>query len=103
MTSTRPDTPAATVEHFSELLGAGALEELLELYEDDAAFVPEPGRTVNGIDSIRAELEPLAALTPRMSGRVEQVVVAGDTATRAAVGAATPPTSFAAARTARGA
>ena len=71
MTTTRPDTPAATIEHFSELLGAGRLEELLELYEDDAAFVPEPGRTVSGLESIRAELEPLVALTPRMSGRIE--------------------------------
>jgi ketosteroid isomerase-like protein len=80
MTTTRPDTPAATIERFSELLGAGRLEDLLELYEDDAAFVPEPGRTVSGLGSIRAELEPLVALTPRMSGRIEQVLEAGDTA-----------------------
>jgi uncharacterized protein (TIGR02246 family) len=80
MTMARPDTPAATIERFSELLGAGRLEELLELYEDDAAFVPEPGRAVSGLESIRAELEPLAALTPRMSGRIEQVLEADDTA-----------------------
>jgi uncharacterized protein (TIGR02246 family) len=80
MTMTRPDTPAATIERFSELLGAGRLEELLELYEEDAAFVPEPGRAVSGLEPIRAELEPLAALTPRMSGRIEQVLEAGDTA-----------------------
>ena len=80
MQTTRPTTPAATVERFSELLGAGRLEELLELYEDEAAFVPEPGRAVNGLVSIRAELEPLAALAPRMRGTVEQVLEAGDTA-----------------------
>ena len=78
--TTRPDTPAATIEHFSELLGAGRLEDLLELYEDGAAFVPEPGRVVTGLASIRAEIEPLVALAPRMSGRIEQVVEAGDTA-----------------------
>ena len=80
MTATQPDTPATTIERFSELLGTGRLEELMELYEDDAAFVPEPGRTVRGLESIRAELEPLVALTPRMSGRIEQVLEAGDTA-----------------------
>jgi uncharacterized protein (TIGR02246 family) len=80
MQATHTDTPAATVERFSELLGAGRLEELLQLYEDDAAFVAEPGRTVTGLASIRAELEPLVALAPRMSGSIEQVVEAGDTA-----------------------
>jgi uncharacterized protein (TIGR02246 family) len=79
-TATRPDTPGATVERFSALLGAGRLPELLELYEEDAAFVPEPGRTVSGRTAIRAELERLVALSPRMSGRVEQVLEAGDTA-----------------------
>jgi uncharacterized protein (TIGR02246 family) len=76
----RTDTPAGTVEHFSELLGAGRLDALLELYEDEAAFVPEPGRTVSGHDSIRVELEQLVALRPRISGTIEQVLEAGDTA-----------------------
>ena len=42
------DTPEATVEHFSELLGEGRLDALLKLYEEDATFVPEPGRAVSG-------------------------------------------------------
>ena len=74
------DTPDGTVRHFSELLGAGRLDTLLGLYEDDATFVPEPGRVVTGRDSIRAELEQLVALAPTMSGRVEQVLQTGDTA-----------------------
>jgi ketosteroid isomerase-like protein len=74
------DTPGGTVEHFSELLGAGRLDALLDLYEEGAAFVPEPGRVVSGRVSIREELERLVALNPRMSGRVEQVLEAGDTA-----------------------
>lgn len=74
------DTPAGTVEHFSELLGAGRLDALLDLYEDGATFVPEPGRVVSGRASIREELEQLVALNPRMSGQVEQVLEAGDTA-----------------------
>jgi ketosteroid isomerase-like protein len=78
--STHQSTPAGTVERFSELLSAGHIDELLELYEGDAAFVPEPGRTVVGTRSIRAELERFAALKPRMTGSVEKVVETGDTA-----------------------
>jgi uncharacterized protein (TIGR02246 family) len=76
----RTDTPERTVEHFSELLGAGRLDALLELYEDGATFVPQPGRVVTGRESIRKELEQLVAMDPRMSGRVEQALQAGDTA-----------------------
>jgi uncharacterized protein (TIGR02246 family) len=74
------DTPAGTVEHFSELVGEGRLDALLKLYEEDATFVPEPGRTVSGRESIRRELERLVAMGPRMSGSVERVLQAGDTA-----------------------
>jgi ketosteroid isomerase-like protein len=76
----RTDTPAGTVEHFSELLGAGRLDALIDLYEDGAAFVPEPRRVVSGRASIRAELEQLVAMGPQMSGSVERVLEAGDTA-----------------------
>jgi uncharacterized protein (TIGR02246 family) len=77
---TRTDTPAGTVEHFSELLGAGRLDALLDLYEDGATFVPAPGRVVSGRVSIREELEQLVAMGPQMSGSVERVLQAGDTA-----------------------
>ena len=75
-----PQTPAATLERFSELLSQGRLEALLELYEADAAFAPEPGRAVVGTASIRDELERFAALQPRMTGSAEKVIEAGDTA-----------------------
>ncbi|HWM09430.1 MAG TPA: SgcJ/EcaC family oxidoreductase [Solirubrobacteraceae bacterium] len=73
-------TPDGTVEHFSELLEARRLDALLGLYEEDATFVPEPGRVVSGRAAIREELERLVALNPCISGRVEQVLQAGDTA-----------------------
>jgi ketosteroid isomerase-like protein len=75
-----PQTPAATLERFSELLSQGRIEALLELYEADAAFAPEPGRAVVGTASIRDELERFAALQPRMTGSAEKVIEAGDTA-----------------------
>jgi len=73
-------SPEGTVRRFSELLGEGDVDALLELYEEEAMFVPEPGRSVAGRQAIRAELAPLAALRPRMTGRVERVLEAGDTA-----------------------
>jgi ketosteroid isomerase-like protein len=73
-------TPATTVERFSELLSQGRIDALLDLYEDDAAFLPEPGRAVVGTESIRAELERFAALQPRMTGAVEKVIETRDTA-----------------------
>lgn len=76
----KTDTPGGTVEHFSELLGEGRVEDLLGLYDEDAAFVPELGRVVTGRASIRDELEQLAALDPRMSGSVEQVLQTGEVA-----------------------
>jgi ketosteroid isomerase-like protein len=76
----KTDTPEGTVERFSELLGEGRVDALLELYDDGAAFVPEPGRTVSGREEIRRELEQLVAMEPRMSGSVEKVLQAGDTA-----------------------
>jgi uncharacterized protein (TIGR02246 family) len=74
------DTPDGTVQLFSQLLADGRVDTLMALYEDGAAFVPAPGRVVSGRESIRAELEQLVALRPTMSGHVEQVLRAGDTA-----------------------
>jgi ketosteroid isomerase-like protein len=77
---TTSTTPEAAVVRVSELLSDGRLDELMELYEKDAAFAPEPDRSVTGRDAIRAELERFAALRPRMTGAVQKVLEAGDTA-----------------------
>jgi ketosteroid isomerase-like protein len=75
-----PLTPEATIARFSELLSQGRIEALLNLYEADAAFAPEPGRSVVGTASIRRELERFAALQPRMTGSVKKVIETRDTA-----------------------
>jgi uncharacterized protein (TIGR02246 family) len=72
--------PETTIERFSELLAMGDLETMLELYEPDAAFAPQPGETVTGHEEIRAALESFLAVRPRMEGRIEKVLQAGDTA-----------------------
>jgi uncharacterized protein (TIGR02246 family) len=74
------DSPAATIERFAELIGAGELDAALALYEPDAAFMPEPGRVVSGRGAIRKALENFLALRPAMTGSIEKEVIAGDTA-----------------------
>lgn len=73
-------TPEATIQLFSALLAEGDLDAMVELYEPDAAFAPQPGQTVTGRPGIRAALESFVAVKPRMEGTIEKVLVAGDTA-----------------------
>jgi uncharacterized protein (TIGR02246 family) len=73
-------TPEDTIRRFSALLGEGDLDALVELYEADAAFTPSPGESVNGRVAIREALRPFLALQPKMTGDIEKVLVAGETA-----------------------
>ena len=72
--------PEAVIERFAELLAEGDIEAMVDLYEPDAAFAPQPGETVTGRDQIRAALEGFIAIEPRMEGTIEKVLEAGDTA-----------------------
>ena len=74
------DQPEDTIHRFQELLADGDLEGLVRLYEPDAAFAPAPGDSVSGHEAIRDALRPFLALSPRMSGQVQRVLVAGETA-----------------------
>ena len=73
-------TPEATIERFSQLLAAGDLESMVALYEPDATFAPQPGESVSGRAAIRAALDGFLAVKPRMTGQIEKVLRAGDTA-----------------------
>jgi uncharacterized protein (TIGR02246 family) len=72
--------PEAVIERFSQLLAEGNLDEMIELYEPDATFAPQPGESVNGRDAIRSALTAFVAVQPRMTGTIEKVLCAGDTA-----------------------
>jgi uncharacterized protein (TIGR02246 family) len=78
--SDKPDAPEAVIHRFAELIGAGDLEGALALYEEDAVFLPEPGRLERGREAIQAALTPFAALRPTITGEIERTMVAGDTA-----------------------
>ena len=41
---------------FEQAFNAGDLEALMDLYEPDAALIPQPGVTVEGLDGIRDAL-----------------------------------------------
>ena len=73
-------SPASTIERFSDLLAAGDLDGMVDLYEPDATFAPQPGETVTGRDAIRGALGGFLAVKPRMTGNIEKVLEAGDTA-----------------------
>lgn len=77
---TTAETPERAIELFSELLGDGRVDRALELYEPEAAFVPEPGTVVRGREAIAEALERFAALRPTLTGEIEKVVAGGDTA-----------------------
>jgi uncharacterized protein (TIGR02246 family) len=76
----KAESPAATIERFAELIGAGELDAAVALYEPDATFIPEPGRVVTGRSAIREALAPFLALRPTMTGTIQKEVTAGDTA-----------------------
>jgi len=72
--------PEAVIERFSQLLAEGDLDAMVELYEPDATFAPQPGAEVTGRDAIRDALAAFLAVKPRMTGTIEKVLCAGDTA-----------------------
>ncbi|MGA4839941.1 YybH family protein [Streptomyces sp. G45] len=70
------DVPAAFAERFN----SGDPDAVRELYEPDAAFVPESGAPVHGAAAIAAQNAPFLALGLPISVTPRHVHVAGDTA-----------------------
>jgi uncharacterized protein (TIGR02246 family) len=74
------DTPQDIHRLFVEAFNAGDLPALLALYEPQACFVPQPGRTISGRDSIRAVLQQFLATHGTIGMETTFVVEAVDTA-----------------------
>jgi uncharacterized protein (TIGR02246 family) len=74
------DSPEQTVQLFARYLNTGDLDAALALYEPHATLVPEPGVEVSGLDAIRTALEGFFALRPELTGDIQQVLRADDTA-----------------------
>lgn len=63
-----------------EGVNRGDLDGLAELYEDDAAFVVQPGLVVTGTAAVRQATADLLAVRPSATLEVREVVRAGDVA-----------------------
>ena len=72
--------PEEVIELFAASLGRGDVDAAITLYESEAAFVPQPGEEVTGLEAIRDALQQFAALKPRLRGEITSVLTAGDVA-----------------------
>ena len=61
MPATSPEQLSAL---FSQAIGQGDLEAVMALYEPGAAFHTRSGEVRSGIDAIRQEMGPFAAMSP---------------------------------------
>jgi ketosteroid isomerase-like protein len=64
---------------YTEAFNSGAVEQLVDLYEDTAAFVPEPGRTVSGHAAIGEALRGYQ-FVGKMSAETRWLIKSGDVA-----------------------
>lgn len=77
MADTRPeDAHRLFEEHFNN----GDLDALVALYEDGAAFVPQPGSVVTGKEAIREALQGFLATGGKIVVTTRYAVRSGDTA-----------------------
>lgn len=80
-TATRPTTPAEVIEHFAACLNSGDLDGALSLYLPEAVFQAAPDESaISGREAIGEALAGFLALRPRMTGELQKVHEAGDTA-----------------------
>ncbi|HEX8772840.1 MAG TPA: SgcJ/EcaC family oxidoreductase [Pyrinomonadaceae bacterium] len=56
------NTPEEVHSLFTSYFAAGDMDGLISLYEADAAFMPQPGQIVQGLEAIRAALGAFLAL-----------------------------------------
>ncbi len=72
--------PADCDIQLCDAIMAGDLEAALALYEPEATFVPEPGKTVTGLDAIREIMTGFIATKPTLNIEVPFVAQSGDIA-----------------------
>jgi uncharacterized protein (TIGR02246 family) len=65
---------------FEAAFNAADIDELMTLYEPDAALIPQPGSVAHGTDQVREALQRYLALKGQISLETKQVVEVGDLA-----------------------
>ena len=73
-------TPADCDIQLTQAVNAGDLEAAVSLYEPEATFVSEPGKTVTGLSAIREVMTEFIASNPTLTIEVPFVAQSGDTA-----------------------
>ena len=68
------------IQQFLLYLSDGNLEGALALYEPNATFVSQPGEVVQGLEAIRSALAGFVTLKPKVSGEIQKVLEADETA-----------------------
>jgi uncharacterized protein (TIGR02246 family) len=63
---------------FVEAFNAGDEHALMELYESEAALVPEPGQVLTGTEQVRVALQQFLALQGRIRLEPRHTVQTGD-------------------------
>jgi uncharacterized protein (TIGR02246 family) len=71
-----PSTPEELMRRFSDRVNTSDIHGLVALYEPCALFEAEPGVIAEGHDAIRAALEGLLALEPKLHAETVQVLTA---------------------------
>ena len=65
---------------FEAAFNAADIDELMTLYEPDAALIPQPGSVAHGTDQVREALQRYLALKGQISLDTKLVVEVGDLA-----------------------
>jgi uncharacterized protein (TIGR02246 family) len=80
--TTKPSTatPEAVLAAIVEGINSGDVESLMELYEADAAFVPEPGILAHGESGVRESLNGFIAMNGTLDLKVTRVLEVDDLA-----------------------
>ena len=74
------ESPESTLRKFAQCMHDRDLDGLVALYEPEAIFAAEPGRTVKGHDGLRVMFQELFGIKPAIQLVTTQVHECGDLA-----------------------
>lgn len=75
-----PRSPAEICRLFRHYMAEGDIESLLSLYDPEAVFLNQSVEVARGMQGLRQELAPLAAIKTQFDFDIRQVIQAADIA-----------------------
>ena len=70
--------PEEALHYVVEGINTGNIDSLMNLYEPEACFSPQPGQVVKGQQSIRQNLQGFIDMNGKLESKVKRVLYAGD-------------------------